>query len=450
MAQYGTQASTFRPQRNSTGMANGSYRSAPPIYETDPDTGNLRASGSASAQQARVATSASPAAAPSSTPLSNVYASVPRPQGTNIGGTIAGKLAEKGLEKGAGMVWDYAKSKFRDSDPSGMRQGGLDGASSDIPDRVGSDWATGNAPDASGMSGAGLDGAAGDAISGGSTSGLGDGGFSGAGYDGAAGDVADSVGSDWANGNVFNAVDADGNLISSGAFDGAGDFVPYAGSILQAAQGNWGGAAGSAIGTAVGNAIFPVVGGFIGGAIGGALGGGCFITQSTMAALGSQDDNAPELQTLRWFRDNIMLQDPRGRQMVEQYYRDAPDIATAISLHPDAQDIFRGIFTQFIQPAVQAIEAKQYKQALQIYAQMINAVEPYAAEMAQMDQMGGEYNFEGADQLGSDAAMQSYAPADDMAPSEFNHPQSETWAEDDLAAQMDPDAQAGLFKVYAR
>lgn len=431
MAQYGQTAATFRQQRSTTGKSGAGYRSAPPIMETDPSTGNLRPAGGAPA-----------AAAPTDAPaFTQSYASTPRPAGGNTASTVLGSVAQtlagKALTKGAGKVWDYAKSQFstptsnsitatQDADEAGAltpNTTGLEGSAGDAggASSIGTDWA--------GESGAG--GGAGSAFDTGGASEFG-------------GSPVNEF--DFGGGSEFGGAPAAGADAAGAGADAAGDALggggSYAGAVIDVAQGNYGKAAGTVIGTAIGNAVFPVVGGIVGGFIGGAIGGGCFITQATMAAVGGGDEqNDPTLQCLRWFRDNIMLRDPRGEQMVKEYYAMAPQVAEAISMHPNAQQIFQGIYTQFLQPACQAIQQGNYQQALQLYSQMIAAVEPYAQEMSQYDD---DYDEEGSDSMGSHAALVGNIPgmADDIAPVEFQHPADEEWSESQIDPQgtVQPDA----------
>jgi len=57
--------------------------------------------------------------------------------------------------------------------------------------------------------------------------------------------------------------------------------------------------------------------------------GGCFIATSVYGS-----DRAPEVETLRLFRDTHLLQSTLGRSMVAFYYRIAPPIANVVSGSP--------------------------------------------------------------------------------------------------------------------
>lgn len=191
------------------------------------------------------------------------------------------------------------------------------------------------------------------------------------------------------------------------AADFAGEGVPYLSAGLKALQGNVGGAVGSVGGALIGNMILPGIGGAIGSFLGGIVGGDCFITEATMAGLGVQDDEAEPLQVLRFFRDKVLAGTPQGQAMIQEYEDIAPLVVEAIESRPDAMEIFKKIYTDFIAPAVEAIKAQNFPQALQIYAAMIAAVTPLAQEaMDAEDAMEGEMQQAGEPQEGPQEAMQ--------------------------------------------
>ncbi len=176
-----------------------------------------------------------------------------------------------------------------------------------------------------------------------------------------------------------------GSDLASGSelADVGGGGIPYLGAGLKLAQGDVGGAALTAAGYAIG--------GPVGGFIGSVLGGGCFITEATMAGLGVQDDEAEPLQVLRFFRDKVLAGTPQGQAMIQEYEDIAPLVVEAIESRPDAMEIFKKLYTDFIAPAVEAIKAQNFPQALQIYAAKIAAVTPLAQEaMDAEDAMEGE------------------------------------------------------------
>jgi len=143
-----------------------------------------------------------------------------------------------------------------------------------------------------------------------------------------------------------------------------------------------------------------------GGAGAGAGAGGCHITKATMNGMG-MDDQAVEqsepLNVLRWFRDNVMSATPQGKMLVNQYYMMAPDVVEAVDSRPDAQEVYRHIFGQFIAPAVEAVKSGNIEEALRIYSEGIN----YSAELgAEAAMANGEF----MDEFGSAGAQVANDP----------------------------------------
>ncbi len=105
-------------------------------------------------------------------------------------------------------------------------------------------------------------------------------------------------------------------------------------------------------------------------------GGGCFITTAICEADGLPDD-CEALQTLRGFRDKILLQTAEGRALVSEYYRDAPAIVEAIKRQPDAEQIWKMLRETYLEDAVYSVQAGWNDMALSIYRRMYNRAKWY-------------------------------------------------------------------------
>ncbi len=273
----------------------------------------------------------------------------------------------------------------------------------------------------------------------------------------AAGDAAGSAAADgfagWATDEAAGAIGEEvaGGFIGDAVGDFAGEAIPYVGSVIDLAQGNY----GSAVGSAIGTAILPGIGTAVGGFIGGLVDKNCFITEAVMSAGGQ--DNGQELETLRWFRDTILMRTPQGQAMIQEYEQIAPVVVEAIGARPDAMQIFQGLKAQFIDPSVAEVMAGNYKGALEIYAKMIAYVTPFASEMMQDQQMAGE-----VEAMGDHAAMLTH---DDMSTAGIaaGGPGAADWMPADAgndmggipaAPQMNPMQQApqggGIGDIYAQ
>ena len=62
--------------------------------------------------------------------------------------------------------------------------------------------------------------------------------------------------------------------------------------------------------------------------------GGCFITTATCSAL-NKGDNCCELDTFQSFRDNWLLKQNSGENLVQEYYQIAPKIVRKIDMFPN-------------------------------------------------------------------------------------------------------------------
>ena len=130
-----------------------------------------------------------------------------------------------------------------------------------------------------------------------------------------------------------------------------------------------------------------------------------------MAGLGVQDDEAEPLKVLRFFRDKVLAGTPQGQAMIEEYENIAPLVVEAVEARPDAMEIFKQLYEQFIAPAVEAVKAGNYPEALQIYAAMIAAVTPFAQEAMQMqDAVMQEEPQAEMQQMGNHAAQVAQNP----------------------------------------
>ena len=87
-----------------------------------------------------------------------------------------------------------------------------------------------------------------------------------------------------------------------------------------------------------------------------------------MSASGLQD-NCLELNVLRNFRDRILLQTPRGRKAVKEYYQIAPEIVQSIDEKDSSLEIWNSVY-QDVRKAVQLVLSGDFNQAFKHYREM--------------------------------------------------------------------------------
>lgn len=93
---------------------------------------------------------------------------------------------------------------------------------------------------------------------------------------------------------------------------------------------------------------------------------GCFITTATCQAEGKPDD-CPELTAFRSYRDNVLLKTAAGKQLVQEYYRIAPQIVELIQNDPNAEKIYRHLYDTYILPGYLLLQSGKGSEAKELY-----------------------------------------------------------------------------------
>lgn len=99
----------------------------------------------------------------------------------------------------------------------------------------------------------------------------------------------------------------------------------------------------------------------------------CFITTACVTFFNLPDD-CDQLQLLRKFRDEYMLSNPEGIELVKQYYLEAPKIVSGIKQHPDRTTIYTSTF-QKINEACDAIRNGENHLAMEIYIKSVRSIQ---------------------------------------------------------------------------
>jgi len=94
--------------------------------------------------------------------------------------------------------------------------------------------------------------------------------------------------------------------------------------------------------------------------------GGCFITTACVK-YNQESDDGNTLNTLRKFRDTFMSTKPELESLVRYYHDIAPGCVEKLEASPNAKQIFNGLYTDYILPAVQKIKLGDNDGALLIY-----------------------------------------------------------------------------------
>ncbi len=96
----------------------------------------------------------------------------------------------------------------------------------------------------------------------------------------------------------------------------------------------------------------------------------CFITTATCKSLG-KGDNCKELTSFRYFRDNWLANQSDGKQLIEEYYKNAPRVVKNIDKMPNSMEIYRRIWDTYLDKCMQYIENKNYIACKNLYIEMV-------------------------------------------------------------------------------
>lgn len=106
---------------------------------------------------------------------------------------------------------------------------------------------------------------------------------------------------------------------------------------------------------------------------GSATPGKCFITSAVCQSLGKTDD-CYELTAFRAFRDSWLCMQPGGKELIEEYYRIAPEIVAAIDSQPNSLAIYQSILDNYLTPCLRYIESGQFDKCKDTYVTMVNTL----------------------------------------------------------------------------
>lgn len=100
----------------------------------------------------------------------------------------------------------------------------------------------------------------------------------------------------------------------------------------------------------------------------------CFITTAICDSLHKPDD-CYELTKFRLFRDKWLSQQADGKALIQEYYRIAPSIVASINQQENSANIYRYIWTSYLQPCLHFIEIGKYEDCKLLYIQMVRKLQ---------------------------------------------------------------------------
>lgn len=96
---------------------------------------------------------------------------------------------------------------------------------------------------------------------------------------------------------------------------------------------------------------------------------GCFLTTACCEYHGLPDD-CEELSVMRKFRDDFLMKNQIGAELVHSYYKIAPEIVEKINEKENREDIYRELFNR-IQNIVKLIKDSLTDEAVAEYVKML-------------------------------------------------------------------------------
>ncbi len=102
--------------------------------------------------------------------------------------------------------------------------------------------------------------------------------------------------------------------------------------------------------------------------------GGCFITTAVCDSFNKLDD-CYELTMFRAFRDNWLTKEKDGKELIKEYYNNAPKIVDSINSHSNKSEIYLNIWNTYLKDCLKFIEIKKYSDCKDLYIQMVRNLE---------------------------------------------------------------------------
>ena len=96
----------------------------------------------------------------------------------------------------------------------------------------------------------------------------------------------------------------------------------------------------------------------------------CYITTAVCEHMQKEDD-CYEMQVMRRFRDEYLMQTDEGRSIIKDYYEIAPGIVMILNMQKDAAAIYKQLYCKYLLPCVQLIEQGKKAQCQALYMQMV-------------------------------------------------------------------------------
>lgn len=102
-------------------------------------------------------------------------------------------------------------------------------------------------------------------------------------------------------------------------------------------------------------------------------GGGCFLTTACVTYQGKNDD-CEELTTLRFLRDNYIVKNETGKQLIDQYRIIGPEIVASINQLENKKEVYKYMYENMIKPSVALVKKGRLQEASDYYKIFVKAL----------------------------------------------------------------------------
>lgn len=110
----------------------------------------------------------------------------------------------------------------------------------------------------------------------------------------------------------------------------------------------------------------------------------CYITTAVCEYYGKPDD-CVELETLRLFRDNWLIEQENGDALIKQYYLEAPKIVQWMKESGEFKILCSYLLNHYILPCVKLINERKYKECTILYMKMVKELKHLSKSDLQND-----------------------------------------------------------------
>lgn len=100
----------------------------------------------------------------------------------------------------------------------------------------------------------------------------------------------------------------------------------------------------------------------------------CYITTAVCQTLG-KGDSCYELNLLREYRDNYLIYEPGGREIVSEYYDIAPTIVKRINRLPNYKQVYEEVWKKYLSKCISLIEKNKRLECKEVYSKMVRELQ---------------------------------------------------------------------------